>query len=47
MKKESISILVVDDEVPFLQVVQSLLEPEGYLVKTATDGVAAINMLQQ
>ncbi len=47
MKKESISILVVDDELPFLQVVQSLLESKGYLVQTATDGVAAINMLQQ
>jgi len=47
MKKESISILVVDDELPFLQVVQALLEPKGYLVQTATDGVAAINMLQQ
>ena len=47
MKKESISILVVDDKQPFLQIVQSLLEPEGYIVKTATDGVTAINMLQQ
>jgi DNA-binding NtrC family response regulator len=47
MKKDSISILVVDDEEAFVQVVQALLGPEGYKVETAGDGVEAINLLQQ
>jgi len=47
MKHESISILAVDDEEPFLQVVQTLLAQEGYTIEVARDGVAAINILQQ
>lgn len=47
MATKQATILVVDDEVPFLQVVQSLLEDEGYAVETTTDGVGAINILQQ
>jgi len=47
MPKEAISILAVDDEQSFLQVVQLLLEEEGYKLETAVDGVAAINILQQ
>jgi len=47
MKNESISILAVDDEEPFLQVIQVLLTQEGYKVEVAKDGVLAINALQQ
>lgn len=47
MKPESISILAVDDEETFLQVIQTLLTQEGYKVETAKDGVVAINALQQ
>ncbi len=47
MPKEAISILAVDDEESFLQVVQALLAEEGYKIDTAVDGVAAINILQQ
>ena len=47
MKTETISILTVDDEDSFLQVIQSLLTQEGYKVEIAKDGVLAINALQQ
>ncbi len=47
MAKEPVKILIVDDEVPFLEVAQSFLEGEGFTVDTAQDGVAAINILQQ
>ncbi|HAL57742.1 MAG TPA: sigma-54-dependent Fis family transcriptional regulator [Bacteroidetes bacterium] len=46
MSKQSISILAVDDEESFLDLLKSLLEQEGYYVNTAPDGVAAINVLQ-
>jgi DNA-binding NtrC family response regulator len=47
MKTENISILAVDDEETFLQVIQTILSQEGYKVATAKDGVIAINTLQQ
>ncbi len=47
MKTETISILAVDDEETFLQVIQTLLTNEGYKVEIAKDGVVAINTLQQ
>jgi two-component system, NtrC family, response regulator AtoC len=47
MKTETISILAVDDEEAFLQLIKSLLTHEGYLVEVAKDGVLAINALQQ
>lgn len=47
MSTESISILAVDDEESFLQVLQTLLAQEGYKVEVAKDGVAAINALQK
>jgi two-component system response regulator AtoC len=47
MKNESITILVVDDEESFLTLLQSTLVQEGYSVESASDGVAAINKLQQ
>ena len=47
MGTESISILAVDDEEPFQQVLLALLAQEGYKVEGAKDGVQAINILQQ
>jgi DNA-binding NtrC family response regulator len=47
MKTENISILAVDDEETFLQVVESMLSQEGFNVEVAKDGVLAINALQQ
>jgi two-component system, NtrC family, response regulator AtoC len=47
MKPESISILAVDDEEIFLEVLETLLVQGGYKVETAKDGVQAINTLQQ
>lgn len=46
MASPSTSILTVDDEESFLSVLEGLLEQEGYTVKTARDGVEAINILQ-
>ena len=40
------SILVVDDEISFREMLTALLKPEGYSVVTAADGVEAINFLQ-
>ncbi len=47
MKNENISILAVDDEEPFLNIIQLLLSQKGYTIETARDGVNAINLLQQ
>ena len=47
MKTETISILAVDDEEPFLHLIETLLHLEGYQVEVAKDGVFAINVLQQ
>ncbi len=46
MAKSSISILAVDDEESFLELLTSLLQQEGYYVHTAPDGASAINILQ-
>ena len=40
------SILVVDDEASYREMLTALLKPEGYWVETASDGVEAINALQ-
>ncbi len=40
------SILVVDDEISYREMLTALLKPEGYWVETANDGVEAINFLQ-
>ena len=45
MKNETISILAVDDEEAFLNLIKALLSPEGYTVEFARDGVLAINVL--
>jgi DNA-binding NtrC family response regulator len=47
MKNNDISILAVDDEEAFLDIIQTVLAQEGYKVETAKDGVEAINKLQQ
>jgi DNA-binding NtrC family response regulator len=40
------TVLIVDDEEPFLNLVQSILLDEGFAVESATDGSAAINLIQ-
>lgn len=46
MARPSISLLAVDDEENFLEILRNLLSGENYHVDTANDGVAAINKLQ-
>ncbi|HEY5615712.1 MAG TPA: sigma-54 dependent transcriptional regulator [Bacteroidota bacterium] len=46
MAQRAISILAVDDEDNFLELITTLLTQEGYAVETANDGVTAINKLQ-
>lgn len=46
MAHPSISILAVDDEENFLEIIKNLLSAEDYGVETAIDGVTAINKLQ-
>mgnify|MGYP005627203761 CR=1 FL=1 len=41
------TILVVDDNTRMLAAVQRILESEGYLVLTADDGLAALQMIQE
>lgn len=46
MGSRAISVLAVDDEESFLDVLQTVLTAEGYFLHTASDGVEAINLLQ-
>ena len=46
MTKISISILAVDDDESFLDTLKRQLELDGYFVNTASDGIAAISILQ-
>lgn len=46
MSHPLISLLAVDDEENFLEILKGLLNSETYNLDTATDGVAAINKLQ-
>lgn len=46
MARPSISLLAVDDEENFLEILRTLLSSQEYHVDTANDGVAAINKLQ-
>ena len=46
MGNTPLSILVVDDEETFLDVLQTVLRQEGFQVETASDGIQAINLLQ-
>jgi len=43
---QMISILAVDDEESLLGLLEGILTQEGYRVKTADDGIGAINLLQ-
>ena len=42
-----VSILIVDDEAAFRDMLAALLKPLGYRIETASDGVEAINTLQK
>ncbi len=44
--KQIIKVLVVDDDESYREGLRSILETEGYEVKTVIDGVSAINILQ-
>jgi len=46
LSNQAISVLVVDDEEPFLELLQKILLQERYSAETARDGVEAINKLQ-
>ena len=46
MAHSQYTVLIVDDEESFLHLVQSVLVDEGFAVETATDGSAAINLIQ-
>ncbi len=41
------SILVVDDDSIILQLIKDILEPEGYTVTLAADGVAGMDLLRE
>ena len=47
MARNTFSILIADDEEAFRSTVAALLEGAGYKVQTTSDGVQAINALQQ
>jgi DNA-binding NtrC family response regulator len=46
MPHPPISVLAVDDEEHYLEVLNTVLGEEGYAIRTAGDGVEAINLLQ-
>jgi DNA-binding NtrC family response regulator len=46
LSNQSISVLAVDDEESFLELLQRVLEQEEYAVEKANDGISAINKLQ-
>ncbi|MEX1139770.1 MAG: sigma-54 dependent transcriptional regulator [Bacteroidota bacterium] len=46
MPHPPISVLAVDDEEQYLEVLHAILGDEGYAIQTANDGVEAINLLQ-
>ncbi len=41
-----VTVVVVDDELPILELLQEVLEDEGYAVVTATDGVTALELVR-
>jgi len=45
--KEKIDILLVDDEKDFVDAVRSLLEERGFNVRSANDGVRALEMVTE
>jgi DNA-binding response OmpR family regulator len=40
-------ILIVDDDALSLELLKQLLEPEGYLINTATDGIDALHEISK
>lgn len=46
MNAETQRILVVEDHEPLLNAVRDILEMEGYIVLTATDGMKALQMMK-
>ena len=46
MNTETQRILVVEDHKPLLDAIQDILEMEGYIVLTATDGMEALQMMK-
>ncbi|MFZ4451353.1 response regulator transcription factor [Salibacterium aidingense] len=47
MNNSSITILIVDDEQSILQFLELGLQNEGYQVKTAQDGMSAVNLVNE
>ncbi len=47
MNDGNVCILVVDDELPVLEMLKLLLERMGYIVDTASSGKKAISMITQ
>lgn len=45
MKNKSPSILIVDDNIDNIQVLGSTLKPEGYQLEFATEGIAALDLI--
>lgn len=41
------SLLIVDDEVVFREVLSAVLRDEGYVVRTAADGRAALHLIDE
>ena len=47
MKKESIKILLVDDEPDIIEIIRFNLEQKGYTIFTASDGIEAIRIAEE
>jgi CheY-like chemotaxis protein len=43
---ETLTVLIIDDDLPVIRGLSELLEGEGYAVAAATDGLAALNQLR-
>jgi len=43
----SVTILIADNEPAFTQAACAILEREGYLVKTASDGLEAVSIIKE
>ena len=47
MKRESIKILLVDDEPDIIEIIRFNLEQKGYTIFTASDGIEAIRIAEE
>lgn len=47
MDKEKIKVLLVDDEIDFIQTMRFLLISKGYSVMSASDGLSAIKIIKE